>query len=135
MSQIEDDVRVIRRRERIFVKAAPGRGGQLHRHLRIIQEYTIIPRRGLFASVRKARFVGLFIELRIPHRRHQENIAQATAACSAQMGVAEADNGGIGVMIARTAVPPFDRRIGAELDHAEGHGGAGIGVAVLGGAD
>ena len=60
---------------------------------------------------------------------------RSRAAGAAEVRVAEAENRRIGIMISRTAVPRFQPRVGAELHHAEGNRGAGIGVSVLGRAD
>ena len=61
---------------------------------------------------------------------HYPNVAQIGAARSAQVGVAEAQDQRIAVMIAGTAVPVVLAGIGTELDHAEWIGGAGEGMSV-----
>ena len=46
------------------------------------------------------------------------------------MRVSEAKDGGIRIMVARTGVPSFGARIGAELHHAKRDGCTRIGVAM-----
>src|SRR5882724_5421299 len=60
-------------------------------------------------------------EVNISDGRHQKNIAVVGDACAAQMSVAKTIDDRVRVMIAGAAVPAGQARVGAELDHAEGH--------------
>lgn len=66
---------------------------------------------------------------------HEGDIAVVGHAGAAEVGMAEAEDGIIGVMVAAAAVPVVFAGIGRELYHAKGQGGAGKSVAVTAGAD
>ena len=69
------------------------------------------------------------------NRRYQEDVAIIGNACAAEMGVAEAVDDVVGIMIAGAAIPTRKTRIGTELDHTEGHGRTRKRMPVPAGAD
>ena len=79
--------------------------------------------------------VFLLGRIELAGKRREADIAQVAAAGAAEMGVAEAQDRLVGIMVARAAVPRFQAGIGTDLDHAEGDRGAGVDVAVGVGAD
>src|SRR5215469_8885031 len=71
----------------------------------------------------------------VTHCRHQHHVAQASGTSATEMGMTETQNHRIGIMIAGATVPSIGTCIGAKLNHAEGHGCAGISVAMATGPD
>ena len=57
-------------------------------------------------------------------RGQQQHISQVAYAGTAQVSMAEAKNGRVGVVVARTPVPAFDTLRRSELYHAEWHIGS-----------
>ena len=67
--------------------------------------------------------------------RHQQYVAVVAAAGSAEVGMREAVDGRVAVMIAGAGVPAVDARVGAWLNHAVGNDRTGEGVAVVARSD
>ena len=132
MHQVQHDVGVFRRGERVFVEAAASGRGQLRQDLRVLKKHTVIARRGLLLGVRKARGVALArrprLQRHLADRGHDQHIPQAAAARPGQVRVAEPTDRAIRVMIAGTAIPAFDGCIRAELHHPKGHDRPGVGM-------
>ena len=98
-------------------------GGYFCLHLCVLQIHLIVPWRGLFTAVGKAR--------RLPSGG-DEDVAPVVTAGAAEMSVGEAVNDGVGVVVAAAAVPvsgiwPCVR---AQLDHSKGVHRPGERVAV-----
>ena len=75
------------------------------------------------------------VQHKIFRKRHKPKIAVVGAARAAEVGGAEAEDGVVGGVVARAAVPVVHAGVRAELHHAEGHRGAWEGVAVASRAD
>ena len=67
--------------------------------------------------------------------RRKQDVAVIADAGALQVGVAEAEDDQVGVVVSAATVPTFKTCIGTELDHAKGSSGAGVGVAVATGTD
>ncbi len=61
--------------------------------------------------------------------RHERNIVKVAGSGTAQMGMREAGDGGVGVEISRNTVPAGQTVVGAQLHHAERRLCTGVGVA------
>ena len=70
------------------------------------------------------------VQHKIFRKRHKPKVAIVGAARATEVGGAEAEDGVVGGMIARTAVPVVHAGVGTELHHAERHRGARKSVAV-----
>ena len=82
------------------------------------------------AGARTFFFVPEFQRLYPVQAGGEEKIAQIRTAGPAQMGVAEAQDGRVRVVVAGAAVPAVGAGVRAQLYQTEGCGGTGIGVAV-----
>ena len=71
----------------------------------------------------------------IPDDRHEGHVEEVTDAGALEVGMAEADDRGVGGMVAGGPVPLLRDAGGAELDHAERHAGADEDMAVAAGTD
>ncbi len=81
------------------------------------------------------RIAELHVEhLQLVHR-HQKHVSVVRATGTAKMGVAEAIDGVIGVVVTTAAVPAFKAGIGRRLYLAEWYDGAWEGVPVAVGAN
>ena len=70
------------------------------------------------------------VQHKIFRKRHKPKVAVVGAACAAEVGGAEAEDGVVGGVVAGAAVPVVHAGVGTELHHAEGHRGTREGVAV-----
>ena len=108
------------------MEARPGRGGQFHIHVVVVQVDFVEARMGLFAimgEMRSVRFPADVGERHVPCHRHEKDVSHIGAACAAEVGMRKT-NQGIGlVVVARAEVPlprtSVDEVVGAHLDHAE----------------
>ena len=75
------------------------------------------------------------VQHKIFRKRHKPKISIIGAARAAEVGGAEAEDGVVGGVVARAAVPVVHAGVGAELHHAEGHRGTREGVAVASSTD
>ncbi|MNV25616.1 hypothetical protein D3C71_1167180 [compost metagenome] len=138
-AQVQQHARRLVGRIGIAVHADTGAGGQLGAHLGIIQGDRVVARFGALASVAEARGVAAArlvrvatLQAGIGAHRHQQHVAQVGMAAAGEMRVREADDAAVVMAVAgRPAiglVTRLDAGVRAELDHAERHRGAGIGV-------
>ena len=131
--QVHDDAPRPVAAERISVYARAGRGRQFDRQPFVGQLDAVVAARSPFAVVRET--VGLRpVQAVARHLRAEggveENVGQIGASRAAEVGVREAVDRRVVVVVARAGVPVARPRVGTELHHAERRGGAGIGVAV-----
>ena len=124
--------------EHVAVHARAGRRRQLDLQPVVGELDGVVAARGLLATVREG--VGRVAEFAVAHhvvaqRGIEEDISQIGAPRAAQMRMREAVDRRIVVVVAGAGVPVARARVGAELHHAEGGRGAGIGVAVESGSD
>ena len=66
----------------------------------------------------------------LSHTGGKEEVSQVCTSSTGKMGVTEAQNGAVGIMITGAAVPSVRAGIRAQLHQAMGRGGTGIGMAV-----
>ena len=143
VEEIDEKVRILCiRREGVLVEAGAFGGSKLGADVGVLEQHGVVAGLGGFVIVRKARAIaGLGIlacaglELDLAGARHHEDVEQVAAAGAAEMGVGEAHDGGVAAVVAGAPVPAVVVGIRAELDGAEGNGGAGEAVAVAAGAD
>ena len=143
MEEIDEEVRVLCvRREGVLVEAGALGGGELGADVGVLEQDGVVAGLGGFVVVREARAVagiGVLpragLELDLAGARHDEDVEQVAAAGAAEMGVGEAHDGGVAAVVAGAPVPAIVVGVRAELDGAEGDGGAGKAVAMAAGAD
>ena len=87
---------------------------------------------GAIAGVRGVFCPGY--QLDVSDAGDEEDVEEVAGAGSAEVGVGEAHNGGVGGVVAGAPVPSVVVGVGADLDGAEGDGGSGEDVAVAAGA-
>ena len=75
------------------------------------------------------------VQHKIFRKRHKPEISIVGATRAAEVGGAEAEDGVVGGVVARAAVPVVHAGVGAELHHAERHRGTREGMAVATCAD
>ncbi len=134
------------RGEGIAVHAHARAGGEFGAHPGVVQGDGVVARLGALAAVVEARGVAAArpgdvatLVLHLAAERHQQHVAQVGVAGAGEVGMREADDGGVVMPVAggpAIAVPARpDLRVGAELDHAVRHRRARIGVALATSAD
>lgn len=129
--------------ERIFMDADPLRGGELRPDAVIVQHNFVVARRCFLGSVAEARAVALVrvvgpagVQFQRAGGWHQQQVAQVRVPRSAEVGVAEAHDGGVLVTVSGTIgirallihsvyVVGDGVCIGTELYPAEGSAGSG----------
>ncbi len=107
MPQVEDDVCLVGFRESVAIESHPRGGGKLSLHLIVVEQNTVKCRFCYFVQVRKPASVarlrigfGAGTELQRAHGRHHQQVAQVGMTRTTEMRVAEADDGGIVVLVA-----------------------------------
>ena len=142
VGEVDDDPGVLALRKRVLVDAGALGGGEFGAHLWIFQEHGVVAGLGDLIVVREARtvalvrlFAGTRLEFDGACAGHDEEVEQIAAAGAAQVGVAEAHDGGVGDVVAGAPVPAVVEGIGAELEGGERNAGSGEAVAVAAGAD
>ena len=112
-------------------------GSQFHGDIVVEELDLVVAGGGRFLVMRIARSitgVGILLgaghQLRLADLRHEQEVAQVGNARAGQMRQGEAHDRGVGVLVAGGGVPEVPVGIRAELDHAEGRRGAGIGIAL-----
>ena len=151
--EVEDDFLRCTLGKYIAVHTATLCGGELAADVVIVEGDGVVARRGhlgLVAETLAVAPVGVigcaWVELRLTTVRHDENIAQVAVSRSAEMGVAEAHDAAVAVLITGTVV--IDTRlinpvdvvrngigVGTQLHKAVGETGSGKGVPHTVGAD
>ena len=112
------------------------RGGRdLDANVVVAQNHGVVTRRGLFRCAVEAGPVSGFgivgrarFELWRAGLRHQQDVAHVRGSRAAQMGVGEAQDGGVVGVVSRTVLPAFDPGVGTGLDHSERCRGRRVGV-------
>ena len=101
--------------------AAVRGGGELHEDVVVAEAYLIVAGRGLLGFVAEARAVaavgvvgGAGIELYLASEGHQQDVAHVGVASAAEVGVAEAHDGLVAVLVAGAVV--IDARLVAAVD-------------------
>jgi hypothetical protein len=142
MVEVDDEVAGIARRKGVLMDAGAFGGGELGLDAVIAKQDGVVARSGGFILVGEAGPVaggGIIaragVELVGPGAGHEEDIEHVADAGTAQVGVAKAHDGGVGIVIAGAPVPTFVVSIGTELHHPEGDAGSGVRVAVAAGTD
>jgi hypothetical protein len=140
--EVDDTPACFRLREGVAVDARARRGGELRLDLIAIEHDLVVAgARGLVFLLerRSVLVVGLVgssgSDADFSRERHHEHVAIVADAGAAEMGVAEAPDLGVGIVVAAAGVPTGGAGVGTQLHHAEGRGGTGKGVAVEAGAD
>lgn len=108
--------------ESVTVESGPGGGGQFSRDSSLGESDLIIAGRGflIIMGERKA-FRNIFSD-----EWKEQEITEISASGTADMSMRESENGGIAVMVTRTAVPGFVPCVRTKLDHSERSGCAWI---------
>ena len=117
----------------VSMLAASAPDGDRDCHAGVFEVYLVVPGLRRLTRVAEMRAVTLLVHIAVvvPYR-HEQDVAEVVATGSAQMGMAEAVDVFIRVVVAGAAVPVAGHRsgVGAELDHTERPCRAGEGVAV-----
>ncbi len=140
--QVEDEVGVLRGGEGIAVEAHAGGGGHFRQDAVPFQGDAVVAG---FADLLRAVRIGPGAGLRVffrsacgdgrAGRRHHRDVEQVTDAGTAEVRVAESDDGAVAVVVAGAPVPGLRDAGRAQLDEAEGHVCAHEHVTVSAGAD
>ena len=151
--EVEDDFLRCTLGKYIAVHTTALCGGEFAADVVVVEGDGIVARRGHLGFVAETLAVapvgivgGAGVELRLAAIGHDENVAQVAVACAAEMGVAEAHDAAVAVLIAGTVV--IDTRlinpvdvvgngvgVGTQLHKAVGETGTGKGVPHTVGAD
>ncbi len=144
--EIDEDVAVLGRSlaggEGVAMQAGALGGGELGADAVVLEQDGVEAGLGVLVGVIEAGAVaGVGVaartgdELGLAGAGHDEEVEQIAAAGAAEVGVAEAHDGGVGEMVTGAPVPLIVEGVGAELNGTVGDGGAGEGVAVAAGTD
>ena len=151
--EVEDDFLRRTLGKDVAVHAATLCGGQFAANVVVVEGDGIVARCGHFGLVAETLAVapvgvigGAGVELRLTTVRHDENIAQVAVACATEMGVAEAHDAAVAVLVAGAVVVdarlinPIDVvgngvRVRTQLHEAVRKTGTGKGVSHTVGAD
>ena len=144
---------VVTRRKCVAVDSDPLGGRQLDLDPVVVEHHLVGTGLGRLACVGKTRPVagvgllgGAGLELQLPHRWHNQDVAEVGVAGAVEVGVREADDGPIAVLVARTVTIRCrvvalaeavgnQLGLGTELHEAEGSRRARKGVPHFVGAD
>ena len=140
--QVDHDDGGVARGEGVTVEADAGGGRQFHVDAVPVEPGGVVAGSGAFVRAAEVGpgagegIAGLPAgDGHVAGERHEGDVAEVADACSAEVGVGEAGDGGVGEVVARRPVPrPGDAR-GTELREAEGDVGAHEDVTVTAGAD
>ena len=146
--QIQDDLGGAVLGEGIAVQGHPFRGGQFRIDTGVVKSHAIVPGFSLLGFVPEARgVVPTGMAVRLAHDGHQRDVAQIGMTRAAEVGVTEARDGIVIVLVAGAVrvglagvfsiivVHLQMLRIGAGLDHAERNRGSRKSVAHVARAD
>ena len=106
------------------------RSREFHKHVRSTEFHGVVARTHRLRSMAELR-----LPLRFAGNRQQGDVAKVTHARAAQVLMAEADDDGVAVVVARAPVPSARGLRGTELHIAEGHVGSEKHVSVAARAD
>ena len=133
MLQVNDYHRLLSAKTFVGVSVHSGTRpcGQFGKHIPTVQVDGIVTGRRFLIVMREMRLVQFPVQrVRvIGGDGHQEHVSVIQHSGSAQVSVAEADDGVVGIMIAGAALPGVHPGIGAELHHAERSRGSGKSMA------
>ena len=135
MREVEDDVRWPSGRKPVTMQPGTQCRRQLRPDVVVAERHGVVAGLGLFHRVReRGRVAGCAIEAvaqpRLARRRHQEDVAVVRNAGAAQVGVREADDAVVAVVVAGGGIPAGQPRVRAWLDHSERQARTGKRVAV-----
>ena len=117
MLQVENDVDLAPFGEAVAMIADAFAGGQLDLNVVIFEEGRVVARLGRFAFLGKggsiARLaVGAIVDARFARGRHEQHIGVVGDTGTAQVRMAESVHHGVGIVIARAAIPAGQPRVG-----------------------
>ena len=108
-------------------------GGKLHGGAGVVQQHLVVTRLRHLVFVAEMAFVTQRLCDSVTQRlrdRHQQHITVVRAAGAAEVGVAEAVDGVVTIVVAAAAVPTVQPRVGRRLYLPEWHYGSREGVTV-----
>ena len=142
MGEIDNHVGLVRRGEAVVVHAGAIGGGECDLHVVVVEDDVVEPGDGVFGFLAKARRVATIGIVRVSvvqpyraHGGHEQHVAVVGNAGTAQVGMAEAVDHAVVVVVARAPVRALEAGVGAQLHHPEGPCDAGKGTAVSAGAN
>ena len=140
--QVEDETSLFALGEGVAMEGSTRSGSQFGLYAVAIEEDAIVTWSSHLRALLEGRAVGLLLAFAtqaltglLAHGRHQQYVAIVAAARSVQVGMAEAVDGAVGIVVARAGIPLVDAGIGAGLNHAVRHHGTRIGMAMASGTD
>ena len=130
--QIDNPRQRVRLVQRVPVDAHPWGRGQFGQHAVVVQMHGIVPRVSALGRLLKRTLVLVApgVALSVLGARHHQDVAVIADAGALQVGVAEAVDEAVGVVVPSATVPSFQPGVWTQLDHAKRGGGPGIGVAM-----
>ena len=140
--EVDDDAGLLRLRKRVAVHARSWRGGEFRLHLETVEQDTVVSRTrdlvllvvgGAIAVIGFIRGSGPDADL--AGEGHHQHVAIVADPGAAEVGVTEAPDLRVGIIIAAAGIPARGAGVRAELHHPEGGRGSRKGVAVEAGAD
>ena len=106
MIQVEDDSAFLILREGIAMDTDTRSSGKLCLYLVVIQHHFVISRHGFLRFVGETGAITVFwlvgctrIEFQFAGGRHHQNVSQIGMACASEMGVAEAYDGRVLILV------------------------------------
>ena len=132
--EVYDDIGMVRFWKSVFMNAGPARRGHFSFDMALIEQHTIISRRSALMCMGKVRSVVFLPKFDLSGGRDDQYITIVGTTCAAEVGMRETVDHGIGIMVARTAIPSMEARIRAKLHHAKRHYRTREGMAVATGA-
>ncbi len=113
-------------------------GGEFDGSVCLVEQHLVIARLRHLVLVREMRLIPIFplstFHFPLPTDGHQQHIAVVGAAGAAEVGVAEAVDGVVRIVVATASVPAVETSIWRRLNHAKRHNGTGKRVSVAVGA-
>ena len=132
--KVENNVALAFAVELVAVHTDARRNGEFHIDVVVGEFHGVVARFGDFGIVREMRRILLVVGRELSAHRHKQHIAVVGTASSAEVGMRETVNFGIGVMVSTATVPAVETGIGAKLNHTERHNCTREGVTVFGGS-
>lgn len=121
MVEIDDELLGFAIGEGVAVDAAVRGGGELHEDVVVAEAHLIVAGRGLLGFVAEARAVaavgvvgGAGVKLHLAGEGHQQNVAHIGVAGAAEVGVTEAHDGLVAILVAGAVV--IDARLVLSVD-------------------
>ena len=135
--QIDNPCQCVRLVQGVSMDAHPRGRGQFCQHAVVVQMHAIVSRVSALSRLPECTLVLVApaVALSILGAGHHQDVAVIADASALQMGVAEAVDEAVGIVVPSATVPSFQSGVRTQLDHAKRGGGPGIGVAMSPGAD